>query len=163
MNGKVTNFQTTPIDVQLVTDTNAYATGDVLVATVAVPVLSTTQNVKNLRLRIDQMTIIDKDIQSGAFDVVFMDANVSLGTLNAACTISDANACSIVKVVPVSASNYTVLYAANNSIANIEFNPIYLTSQDKNLYIGLISRDAKTYSAAGLFMRLSVCVINQDL
>lgn len=163
MNGKVTNFQTTEIDLQLTTDTNIYASGDVMVVTVAVPVLSTTQNVKNLRLRIDQMSIIDKDIQNGAFDVVFMDANVSLGTLNAAVSISDADALSVVKTVSVSASNYTTLTPAGNSIANVEFNPIYVTSTDRNLYIGLISRDTKTYTASGLYLRLGVCVLNQDL
>jgi hypothetical protein len=163
MNGKVTNFQTTKIDQQLVTDTNAYATGDVLVATVAVPVLSTTQNVKNLRLRIDQISIIDKDANAGAFDVVIMDANVSLGTVNAAVSISDANALSVVKTIPVSASNYTVLKSADNAIANIEFNPIYVTSTDRNLYIGLISRDSKTYTASALYLRMGVAVLNQDL
>lgn len=163
MNGKVTNFQTTEIDLQLTTDTNIYASGDVMVVTVAVPVLSTTQNVKNLRLRIDQMSIIDKDIQNGAFDVVFLDANKSLGTLNAAVSISDADALSIVKTVSVSASNYTTLTPADNSIANVEFNPIYITSTDRNLYIGFISRDAKTYTASGLYLRLGVCVLNQDL
>lgn len=163
MNGKVTNFQTTEIDLQLSTDTNIYASGDVMVVTVAVPVLSTTQNVKNLRLRIDQMSIIDKDIQNGAFDVVFLDANKSLGTLNAAVSISDADALSIVKTVSVSASNYTTLTPAGSSIANVEFNPIYITSTDRNLYIGLISRDAKTYTASGLYLRLGVCVLNQDL
>jgi len=163
MNGKVTNFQTTEIDLQLTTDTNAYATGDVLVATVAVPVLATTQNVKNLRLRIDQISIIDKDANAGAFDIVVMDANVSLGTINAAVSISDANALSVVKTIPVSASNYTVLTSGSNAIANIEFNPIYVTSTDRNLYIGLISRDAKTYTASALYLRMGVAVLNQDL
>ena len=81
----------------------------------------------------------------------------------AAGPISDADALSVVKTVSVSASNYTTLTPAGNSIANVEFNPIYITSTDRNLYIGLISRDAKTYTASGLYLRLDVCVLNQDL
>ena len=40
MNVKVTNFLPVKISQTLTTDTSAYSTGDVLVATVAVPVIS---------------------------------------------------------------------------------------------------------------------------
>lgn len=163
MNIKVNNFQAAPIDLQLTTDTSIYATGDVLVATVAVPILATTQNVKNLRVRIDGISVIDKDIQAGAFDIVFLDQNKSLGTVNAAVSITDADSLSVVKTISVSASNYTTLKAADNAVANIEINPFYITSVDKNIYVGLISRDAKTYTASGLYLRLQVVVTNQDL
>src|SRR6478736_5672685 len=115
MNIKVNNFQAAPIDLQLTTDTSIYATGDVLVATVAVPILATTQNVKNLRVRIDGIGVIDKDANAGAFDIVFLDQNKSLGTVNAAVSISDADALSVVKTISVSASNYTTLKAADNA------------------------------------------------
>jgi hypothetical protein len=164
MNVKVNNFQPVKISQTLTTDTNAYATGDVLVATVAVPVLSTVQGQKNLRIRIDQMGLIDTAVQNGALDIVIMDADVSLGTVNAAVGITDANVVNVVKVINVSASNYNTLKASDNSVANIDLAaPIYVTTTTGAFYLGLISRDAKTYGATSLTFRAQVTIINQDV
>jgi PKD repeat protein len=163
MNTKVTNFQPVKFSQTLTTDTNAYATGDVLVATVAVPIVSDFSGPKVLRLRIDQLGLIDAAIQNGALDIVILDANVSMGTVNSAVAITDANAVNVVKVLNVSASNYNTLKAADNSVANIDLAaPIYVTSTDGSFYVSLISRDAKTYAATSLTFRGIVTVMNQD-
>lgn len=165
MNVKVNNFQPLKLTQQLTTDTSAYSTGDVLVATTEIPILAGYASApKNLRVRIDQIGIVDKDCANGAFDIVILDSNVSLGTVNAAVSITDANALNVVKVLPVSASMYNTLKAADNSVANIDLAaPIYITTNTGSFYIGLVSRDSKTYSASALYFRCHVSVINQDL
>lgn len=165
MNVKVNNFQPLKLTKQLTTDTSAYASGDVLVDSVEIPILAGyTSAPKNLRVRLDQISFIDKDCNNGAFDVVILDSNVSLGTVNAAVSITDANALNVVKVLNVSASNYNTLKSADNSVANIDLAaPIYITTNTGSFYIGLISRDTKTYTASALYFRCHVSVINQDL
>lgn len=164
MNTKVTNFQPVRIKQTLTTDTNAYATGDVLVATVAVPVIASYTGAQPLRFRIDQMGIVDTAIQSGALDIVILDTDVSLGTVNSAVAITDANATNVVKVIPISASNYNTLKAADNCVANIDLAaPIYVQSTNGSFYLGLISRDAKTYAATSLTFRAMVSVLNKDV
>jgi hypothetical protein len=164
MNVKVSNFQPVKISQTLTTDTNAYATGDVLVATVAVPVINGYSGGKPVRFRIDQIGLIDTAIQNGALDIVILDANVSMGTANSAVAITDANVVNVVKVINVSASNYNTLKAADNSVANIDLAaPIYVTSTNGSFYLALISRDAKTYAATSLTFRAQVTVLNSDV
>lgn len=164
MNVKVTNFLPVKISQTLTTDTNAYSNGDVLVATVAVPVISGYSGGKPVRFRIDQIGLIDTAVQNGALDIVILDSDVSMGTVNAAVGITDANVVNVVKVINVSASNYNTLKAADNSVANIDLAaPIYVTSTNGSFYLALISRDTKTYAASSLTFRAQVTVLNSDV
>lgn len=164
MNVKVTNFLPVKISQTLTTDTNAYGNGDVLVATVAVPVISGYSGGKPVRFRIDQIGLIDTAVQNGALDIVILDSDVSMGTVNAAVGITDANVVNVVKVINVSASNYNTLKAADNSVANIDLAaPIYVTSTNGSFYLALISRDTKTYAASSLTFRAQVTVLNSDV
>lgn len=164
MNVKVTNFLPVKISQTLTTDTNAYGNGDVLVATVAVPVISGYSGGKPVRFRIDQIGLIDTAVQNGALDIVILDSDVSMGTVNAAVGITDANVVNVVKVINVSASNYNTLKAADNSVANVDLAaPIYVTSTNGSFYLALISRDTKTYAASSLTFRAQVTVLNSDV
>lgn len=163
MQSRLRNFQTVEIDTQLVTDTAIYATGDVLVATVAIPVIQAIP-AGAVRANIVQVALIDKDAQSGLMDIVFFDQNVSLGTINAPISISDANAQALVQSVPV--TTYTTLTAGGVSSANIVLaTPIFFQTMpgSPNLFVGIISRDAKTYTASGLFLRLSIQFISEEV
>lgn len=165
MSNIVQNFQTRQIDQQLTTDTAIYASGDVLVDTVAVP-LGVNPQAGKIRLKIEQVTVIDKDALSGAFDIVFLSANNSLGTINAAVSISDANSLAVVKTVSVTSSNYTTLTSGGNVVANIDLAaPIFIEcpADSANFYVGLISRDTKTYTASALYVRFAVQFISESL
>jgi hypothetical protein len=165
MSDYLRNFQTREIDQQLTTDTGIYASGDVLVATVAVPLVGATIG-DMPRVKIEQITIIDKDALSGAFDIVILDDNKSLGTINAAVSISDADSLSVVKTVSVTSSNYTTLTSGGQAVANIDLAaPIYVQppAGANSFYIGLISRDTKTYTASALYLRLAVQFIDRSV
>ena len=164
MSDYIRNFQTKNIDQQLTTDTSAYATGDVLVATVAVPLLGATIG-DSVRVKIEQISVVDKDANSGAFDIVILDDNKSLGTINAAVSISDADGLSVVKVLNVTSSNYNTLTSGGQTVANIDLAaPIYVQTQPASgsIYIGLISRDSKTYTASALYLRMAVQFVDRS-
>ena len=163
MSENIRNFQTKNIDLQLTTDTAIYASGDVLVATVAVP-LQGGSVANSVRAKIEQISVIDKDALSGAFDIVILDDNKSLGTINAAVSISDADSLSVVKVIPV--TTYDTLTSSGQTVARIDLPaPIFVQTQpgSGSFYIGLISRDAKTYTASALYLRLAVQYIDRSV
>ena|SRR6478736_90558 len=165
MNVRLSNFQTKQVDLQLTTDTVAYISGDVLVATVAVPMFGATPP-DPTRVKIESIEIIDKDAQSGAFDIVFLDDNKSLGTINAAVSITDADSLFVSGIIPVTASSYTALTAGGQAVAQpVLANPVFVQTQagSSNIYVGLISRDTKTYTASALYLRLSVQYVSNVL
>lgn len=140
-------------EVTLSLDTNAYADGDVLADTqildanafVSVGGVMLVQNVQ----------IIDLDDQKGAIDIVLLRSNTSLGTENAAPNIADGNADEILEVIKVYATDYSDM--GGFSWASIDVSKVIKAASDSTaLYIGAISRDAKTYSAAGLIVRVGV-------
>ncbi|HWA07928.1 MAG TPA: hypothetical protein VG838_00525 [Opitutaceae bacterium] len=146
------NFITKKVEVDMTLDTSAFASGDIMgTATIPIPTVMFEQSPK-VRLWIEHITILDKDDQGGLFDLVVLDANKSLGTLNAAPSISDADAAAIVAVIPV--TSWTDVGGAQ--IARPSFDPVFVELADLNLYLAAISRDTKTYSAAGLRLKLGV-------
>jgi hypothetical protein len=145
------NFQLTTVEVDLSLDTSAYADGDVLADTQAV-VLSSSPPSAGMRGEVIGCTVLDKDDNAGAFDLVFLDDNVSLGTENAAPSISDTDAEKVIAIERV--SSYTDLGGAD--VARPDFPPIPFKVAAGTLYVGAISRDTKTYTAAGLRLKLAV-------
>ena len=128
-------------------DTNAYADNDVLADTQA---LSACLRANDGTGIIQDVIFNDKDDQGQAFDVIIFNANTSLGTENSAPNISDANADTIVGRFSVGAGDWYDLGGCR--IANIRNIGICVkgaTGTD-DIYIGLISRGAGTYSASGI-------------
>jgi hypothetical protein len=149
-------------DVTLVLDTSAYADGDCLSITVAI---------SNFFLEpgglayINGIRVIDIDNQGGAFDMVFFDANTSVGTLNNAAAIDDAGAATILGWVDCNAADYTTWitnvfktagYNQNSDGWHIKTGWVKAAAGSTTLYLGTISRDAKTYSAGGLKLKIGV-------
>lgn len=152
----ISSFQLTKVEVDLSLDTAAYASGDVLADTQVVTLGTHLPDVGR-KGTIESITVLDKDDQAGLFDLVILDSNVSLGTENAAPSITDANAASVVAIVPV--SGYTDLGA--NAIARPSFDPIpFVLAAGVQLYVGAISRDTKTYTAAGLRLKFAIRIEN---
>jgi hypothetical protein len=138
------------VDVVLSLDTNAYATGDLLA------------NVQELRdcMRkpratgvLQSIAVIDRDDQGGALDLAVLNIGTSWGTENAALNVSDAISAKILHIESFAAVDYVDLV---NSKAASRGNLGVVVKGDDNgsLWIAAISRDSKTYTAAGIELRL---------
>lgn len=135
-------------------DTSAYASGDLIAETQAVAgAFRVTDGTGVLA----SVTLNDKDDQGVALYIVILDANVSLGTENAAPSISDANADSILGIVAVATSDWIDLGGCK--VANIRgINlPVKAASGTTSLYIGLVnSTGTPTFTASGVTARLGI-------
>ncbi len=159
-NESLRNFQAKKYEVNLVVDTAAYASGDLLSDRVAV-LLASLPGGAPVRGEIIGITLLDKDDEGALLDLVFLDANVTLGTINAAPSITDANSEKIVAIVPV--TSYTDVGGAK--VARPSFDPIPFESADGYLYVGAINgTGTQTYTAASdLRLKLMVRLHNVNL
>ena len=138
------NFRPKKYEANLVIDTAAYASGDVLSDFVAIPLAPVITGDPPIRGVVTQITLLDKDDEGGLLDLVFADAAVSLGTINDPPNISDTNAQQIVGAVSV--LSYVDFGGAR--VARPDFEPIEFEVSDGILRVGAISRDTKTYTGA---------------
>jgi len=132
---------------------NVYADGDVLAATQELENVDIGMAVCGL---IQSILVLDVDDQAQAFDLVFLDSNVALGTENAAVSISDANAAKIVGVVEIATGDYVDL--AGSQIAHKENLGIQFkcASGETSLWVGAISRGTGTYTASGIKLKIGI-------
>jgi hypothetical protein len=154
------NFRSRKYEANLVIDTSAYGDGDVLSDRVAITLdAKAAADGRPVSGTITQITLLDKDDEGAALDLVILDADVSLGTINGAPNISDTNAQQIVRVVPVATTNYTDVVGAK--VAFPSFDPIDFEVAAGVLYIGAISRGTPTYTAASdLRVKLQISLHN---
>jgi hypothetical protein len=128
-------------------DTSAYANGDVLADT---QVINSVFRKNDGTGVLQSIKLVDKDDQGQALDLVFLNANNSLGTENSAPNISDANADAILGIIPVAAGDFIDLGGCRvATITNIGL-PLQAVSGAATLYIGAISRGTGTYTATGI-------------
>lgn len=140
------------VDVTLSLDTSAYASGDVL---------ADTQQVANA-LRVNDGTgvlhnvvVVDQDDQGVALDIYLLSANVTMGTENAAPSISDANAVNILGRVQVQSTDYYDLGGVK--VANLRNLAMLVkaVSGTKDVYVAVVNgTGAPTYTASGIKLRL---------
>jgi hypothetical protein len=142
----------------LTLDTAEYATGDVL---------ADTQEMANAvpanggSAWIESVVVIDKDDQGAALDLVFMKTNVSLGTENAAVSISDADAAQILGIVSVAANDFVDLGGVRVATLTKGSHPklnvlIEAASDSRSVFVGAIARDTATYTASGIVLNIGV-------
>lgn len=151
----VANFRTHVYDLELSLDTSAYAAGDVLAD---FQKLELDESSKWIRGTINDIKVVDKDDQGLEMDIVIsqkLDTTPPvLGTENAAVSISDADAQTIVGIVNV--SSYTDLVGSQYGQPD-SFTPIGFNLSDANyLYVGAISRGAPTHTANGVVLKISI-------
>jgi len=108
------------------------------------------------RCLIQSVTVLDKDDQGKALDLVFLRTNVAIGTENAAVTVSDANADEICGIVEVTLGDYVDL--ANSQLATKTDVSILAepASTSTSLFVAAISRGAGTYTAAGITLKIGI-------
>lgn len=141
------------VEVTLTLDTAAYVAGDVLSDTATVPNAVWTNGARG---RLVSVVVIDEDDQGVAFDLVFLSANRSLGTKNAAPDISDADARDILGFVSLAAGDYIdlggVLVATRSGLDLM----LEAAAGSRDVYLGTITRGVPTYTANGLKLRLGI-------
>ena len=137
--------------VNLPTETDAYASGDVLFAAVEVPEVAIHNGDAIL---LDAVKLIDDDEIKQAIDLIFLKSEVAIGDVNDAATVpSGAEYLGTVKIV---ATDYTDL--GDISVAEKKnVNEILATAEDStSLWVAGIVRGAATYTTtAGLSLMLS--------
>lgn len=137
------------IDVAPVTDTSIYASGDVAFVPVLVPGFGSRSGMPR---KLQTAVILDQAAQGVALDLVFTQGSVTLGTINAAVSISDADAAKIVGIVSVVAADYSAL--VNSSLATKR--GVELVMQpNTDLYVsGIVRSGTPTYAAGSLKIKL---------
>lgn len=141
------------VDVTLSLDTSAYAAGDVLADT---QVVSNAMRIINGHGLLSSVIVIDQDDQKQPLDLVFLSANVSLGTENAAPSITDANALHVLGIVRVLATDYIDLGGVSvATVAGLTLG-LQAASGTSDLYVAALTQGAPTHTASGLVLRLNI-------
>jgi len=141
-------------DVTLSTDTSAYASGDVIADS---QVLTNIMRATDSTGVLQSVTMIDKADQKVAMTVYFLSANVSVGTENAAPSISDANSLNILGFVDIAASDWKDL--GGTAVASIKGIGLGLepASGTASVYIAVVNgTGTPTFAADSLVARLTV-------
>jgi hypothetical protein len=151
-NLSLTNFRTRIVRFTPVVDTSAYAAGDVLFDTTAVSVSDNTS--AGARGTILTASIIDRDDEaSQTITLYFLRSNVSLGTINAAPSISDDNAAEIIGTCTVTTG--TDLGGCKYGETSGLVLPFELPAQ--NLFVAATTGGTPTFTAASdIRVRLSL-------
>lgn len=144
---------TAVVAMTFVLDTSIYASGDVLAATA---VLTSALRKNDGTGILQSITLNDKDDQGIALYVVILDANNSIGAANAVVSISDANADSVLAIIPVEAADWIDLGGCRVAhIRNLGI-PIKATSGAATIYVALITRGTPTHSVSGITGRFGI-------
>lgn len=139
------------LDVTPVLDTSIYADNDVLF----VPIEVTGVFRNNAPAELVSITVLDGDDQGTEFDLIFSNATLTLGTINGAVNVSDADAAKILG---------SVSFVAADSIDLI--NSILFTKRDVGLIMapgstnsvwlsGVVRSGTPTYTASGMKIKLA--------
>lgn len=149
----VSNHGANVIDVTLVADTNIYTNNDVL----AVP-----QEVTGVfrqqggRVKLTSVVVLDGDDQGTALDLVFMNATGTLGTINSAISISDADAAKIVGHLPVAAGDFKDYINSQIAVKTACELVMEAAASSTSLWIAAVVRSGTpTYTASGLKLKLA--------
>ena len=140
-------------EVRLNLDTAVYASGDLLCQAVELENVC----VPNYPAFIESVTLLDYDDQGGALDLIFFRANPgSLGVVNVALAISNAQAEMVLGVVNVAAADYTDLGAQR--IAQPQFYPIKVRALDgsASIWVAGAGRSASTYAGGRMLLKCGV-------
>lgn len=142
------------ITVTLSLDTSIYADGDVLAATQEI---ANAARAPSGRAILQSIHVLDEDDQGVAFDVIFLGADVAIGTENAAPSITDADARQILGMVRVGAGDYIDLGGCRIATLTGLGLPLEPAAGATSLYLGAITRGGTpTYTAAGVSLRLGI-------
>lgn len=139
-----------------VTDTNAYAAGDLIGAAALEFDASIYDGGSGV---IQSLRLVDQDKEQAAIDVIFFDENPSGTTFtnNGAFDVADADMTKVIGHVSILASDYCAL--SDNAFATkTGIGLAFKLTTGKKLYAALVARAAVTYTAA-TDLRLAVGIL----
>ena len=133
-------------DVDVVVDTSAYASGDLLFDTTQLAAVNVWQAMNRTAI-LQSIVVLDEDANSKAMDIVFLDDSTSLGTINVAASLDTTDLRNVIGVASVAATDYVDFTATSAAVPQI--NPFMIRSSNDtyNLYVAGIIRDSATYTA----------------
>ena len=134
--------------VNAATETDAYASGDVVFAPIEIEDVTLD---KGATVLLDSVKIINNDDLAPPTDLIFLTEPVEIGAVNAAATLPTASSAAYLATVKFTASNYTDLgdirVAEKKELGEI----IKPTDDSKSIWVAGIARAAATYtSEAGI-------------
>jgi hypothetical protein len=139
--------------VTLTLDVAAYAVGDVLADTQLVAA-SVGHAGKDVLL--DWLKVEDDDDQGQPFDLVFLNANTSIGAENGVPNITDAAvAANVVSQLSIAAVDYVDLGGSRVAMKTNLGLPLLIPDKG-SLYLAAISRGTGTYTANGIKVTLGI-------
>jgi len=143
----------TVIEVTLSLNTGIYASGDVLADT---QVVAGATRHKDGYGKIIAAVVLDKDAQAQGLDLIFLKANVSLGTENSAPSMSDADAENLLGAIEVESGDFVDLTNNQIALAGDLYVPIVAASGTSDIYMAAMSRGTGTYTASGIVVQLFI-------
>jgi hypothetical protein len=141
------------LDLTLTLDTNIYADGDLMVDATA---LTTAVRVAAGTSRLVSVVVLDEDDQGVAFDLLFLNAATSLGSLNAAVNLTDAMGRTLIGKVAVATGDYYDFGGCRAAFKSDLNMLLKAASASTTLYVAAVSRGAGTYTAAGIRIKVGL-------
>ena len=151
----ILNFRSVVVDVTPVLSTGAYAQNDVLFDFTDVDLGQGSP----VRGTINAFTLLDKDDNGNQVSVFVSDSSTaSLGTVNSAVTITDADAATILGYVDTGETYEDLI--ASKIVRPSAFAPIGFNSSTGSIYLGGVLRGAvtPTHTATGIVIRLYLTI-----
>lgn len=148
-NVRITNFRTALAEITPTLDTNAYAAGDVLFVPTEID-LSTGNGL--VRGTIRTVALLDKDDQAAqTVTLYFFRENVTLGTINAAISISDDDAAKLIGTATVTTSTDLVnsRFGQNTDIG------LPFSADTGSVWVAASTGGTPTHTASGMHLRFS--------
>lgn len=153
---RVTVGKTVYVDVTLTIDNgNALASGDIAAATQVITNLTRAADMGGV---IESITLIDGDDQKAALDIYFLSANVSIGTVNAAPSITDADAAAIMGApISIGTGDYRDLGGVSVAGADAVGKAIMPAATTRNGYVAVVNgTGTPTYTTGKLILRIGI-------
>lgn len=145
---------TTFSTVTLSLETTALDAGDVAADTQVVSGALTKVNGTG---KLQSLAVVDQDDNKAVLTVWFLKANSSMGTEDAAPSISDANALNILGYVDVVANDYKDLGGVSVAYFKGLNMPIQAASGTNDIYVAVVNgAGTPTYTAAGIKLILGI-------
>ncbi len=143
------------VDVTLSLDTGQYADGDLLADTQEIVKAC----FENSTCTLQSIRLLDVSDQGGALDILILRSDEDMGTENSSFAPSDAAAAEILAAVSFSTGDYVdmtnsqmAMKTLGDSGMGVKLAPADIAAT--SLWIAAVSRDTKTYAAAGIELLL---------
>lgn len=137
-----------------VLDTSIYANNDVMFVPIEVPQFFRGLGEERV---LQSIVALDGDDQATAFDLVFSDAAITLGTINAAISISDADAAKIIGYVQMLATDSRDTINSTLFVKSAIGHVMKSSGTTTSVWVsGVVRSGTPTYTASGMKIKLGL-------